>query len=230
MVSSARLVAGRPTGTTVPDARRGRVRVRRCELVTVLAVCLAGILGRQAVAAPVVLGVRDDIQVRRVDTRPIAAEVVDGQPVGNRAVFHLPCDPVGVPAASVGSAKHSVSAPVRGGYPRPAFVRSPKINLRPEASLQVDTQATRAVPANEPQRLAQHPAERLVVLPGDSGLLAASALAVPIRDVDGGPNILALHRGKGLLSRCHGTGRLPASRSSLVACNYTTPPLLEVHP
>lgn len=224
----ARAVAGSPAGTAVAPAAGRHVRVLGRELVAVLAVRLARVLGRQAAAAPVVLGVRDDLQVCRVDARTVAAEVVDGQAVGDRAVVQFPGDSVSVPTAAIAPADLPVPSLVLRGGPIPARVRPAPVDLRPEPFFEIEVKATRPVASDELERLAEYPSEWLVILSSEGGSLSASAVTEPVRDSDGGPDILALHRGKGLLSRCHGTGRLQASRSPLVACNYTTLPLSAV--
>lgn len=118
---------------TPPCAGRVKVGVLRGELMSVLAMRLGGVAGRNRVAAQEVLSSSHRIQVSRVDARTVAAEVVEIEAERDRPDERLVDEPVGdslalglrVPDVSVALCRLPCPSPATG------FI---KVDSRPHRS------------------------------------------------------------------------------------------------
>lgn len=227
MVGRARLHAIALATSTA--ARLAGISVRAVERVAMRAVRFAGVLRCPALAAQDVHAVSNRLQVGRVDARPVATQVIQGQSIGNWPAEQLPCEPMRHHGPAVGGREAAVAAGEHAGGPVPALAVGAPGDLCPEAIRGDGASRTSCLVAlHEPSRLPCHRTGGGVAPSSDVRLLAASAPAAAVRDILSRARRIFVHRGKGLLSRCHGTGRLAASRSPLVACNCSTLPHPEV--
>jgi hypothetical protein len=141
-------LSGRFAGTTVTVAIGAHVRIRGIEGMSGTAVCLDGVCGRNALTGKDVGTSRRHAPVRRVLTSPmgacdaasavgvvIVAGVIDSSPRGDRAVRESPAHAVRDFRAVALNAHLPVAVRAQGLLPRPTFVRSPPVDLRPVAIL-----------------------------------------------------------------------------------------------
>lgn len=108
------------------------IGVLRGELVAPLAVCLAGVLCTNALAASHIFLNCDRLKVLRIDAAPNAAEVVEGESFGNRPSEYSVGDPVRPSPCIFAKAVLTIACVVERRRPEPA-PRRVGVNLRPEA-------------------------------------------------------------------------------------------------